>query len=114
MKSIVSLHKQLEALIRRHYCSCTVPKYDMLRQVSDDSSQHSLVDGGESSCGADGPDKGLVMSDELSVVDLRLKSEIARDTQSQVCHIHIAGYVLLTEKHFASIPTKILLILYYS
>lgn len=57
-----------------------------LYQIADESSQHSLADGGESSCGADGPDKPINMADELNVVDLRLKSERSRDSQSsQVC-----------------------------
>lgn len=50
------------------------------RQITDDSSQHSLIDGAEGCSEGDKP-----MTDDLSVMDLRLKSEtIGRDGQSQV------------------------------
>lgn len=57
-----------------------------LPQVTDDSSQHSLIEHAETSCGAEGPDSSQgLLADELKVVDLRLKSEtISRDSQSQV------------------------------
>lgn len=59
------------------------------RQVTDDSSQHSLIDGTEGCSDGDKP-----MTDELSVMDLRLKSEtVGRDGQSQVMLV----LVLLTK-----------------
>lgn len=54
--------------------------------MTDDTSQHSLIDHAETSCGPEGPEKQQgMLADELKVVDLRLKSEtITRDSQSQV------------------------------
>lgn len=52
--------------------------------MADESSQHSLLEGAETSCGPEGPEKPM-LADDLKVVDLRLKSEtITRDSQSQV------------------------------
>lgn len=53
----------------------------------DETSQHSVVDHTDASCGPEGPEKTSTgnISDDLKVVDLRLKSEnMSLDAQAQV------------------------------